>query len=58
MWVTKFCLPLLCQINFAALAVRLDNFGSFAFFVVACRVGKMQMCQNLGGKALVFWILF
>jgi hypothetical protein len=34
--------------------VRLENFGSFAFFAFASRVEKMQMCQNLGGKALVF----
>jgi hypothetical protein len=35
-------------------AVQLENFGSFAFFGFACRFGKMQMCQNVGGKALVF----
>jgi hypothetical protein len=38
------------------MAVRLENFGSFAFFAFACDVGKMEMCQNVGGKALFFWM--
>jgi hypothetical protein len=37
--------------------VRLENFGSFAFFAFARCAGKMQMCQNVGWQSVgIFFV--